>query len=115
MISRQLALPLSRVLVQWETETSIGIEVISGHRTPLEQDRLRAQGRPTASNLTSTHLTCPATGADVTILSFVTSLMKARFGRIVIENGLRWGGGSKVDPTTGIPSDWNHVDTGPRV
>lgn len=99
----------------WEQQTRIGIQIISGFRTVAEQIELGRQGRPAADPSRSTHTTCPATGIDFRINGFVTTLMKARFGTIAVMNGLRWGGGSPVDPSTGIPSDWNHVDLGPRT
>jgi len=88
--------------------------VLSGFRTVKEQNELIRRGRPAANPLVSTHTTCPATGVDFRINGFVTRLMKARFGRIVVLNGLRWGGGSPNDDV-GIPSDWNHADLGPRA
>lgn len=100
-------------LVKASTETGLDWNVISGHRTERTQEDLRRQGRPTAPPGCSTHTTCPATGADVRVSTFPTTAIKATFGRIAIEHGLRWGGGSPVDPETGIPEDWNHVDLGP--
>ena len=90
--------------------------IISGYRTPEEQEALRRnpQGRPVAPDALSTHLTCPATGADLMLSIAVTDVVKAQFGVQVRLTGLRWGGGSAVDPQTGIPVDWNHVDLGPR-
>jgi len=42
--------------------------------------------------------------------------MKAIWGRIAVMNGLRWGGGSRTSvEQAGIPSDWPHVDLGPRI
>lgn len=94
---------------------SFGIEIISGYRTEEEQNALRDQGRPTAPNDQSTHLSCPATGVDVRMVGMTpTNVTKALLGSAMMEAGLRWGGGSKVDPETGIPSDWNHFDLGPR-
>jgi len=91
------------------------LTVISGYRTPEEQNALRADGRPAANNDRSTHLSCPATGADLWIVGAeVTRELKAIFGSAAQAAGLRWGGGSAPD-SDGIPSDWNHVDLGPRV
>lgn len=108
------------------------IEIISGLRSEAEQNALRAQGRPTAANAKSTHLACPATGAD---LHMVTPPVRHRsaewaahrftFGMNVERVGLRWGGDSKREKFPGslfgfkfgtieIPTDWNHVDLGPR-
>lgn len=112
MLAPQLALRLAAALWKAERETGLEWSIISGYRTPEEQDRLRAEGRPTAPNECSTHLTCPATGADVRVHTFPTRAIKATWGRIATEEGLRWGGGSPPDDA-GIPSDWNHVDLGP--
>ena len=110
----RLADRLGHVLEDWLEETRMNIAVISGFRTVEEQLELARSGRPAAPPHLSTHTLCPATGADVRINGFVTDTMKARFGRIVVMNGLRWGGGSTVSEV-GIPSDWNHVDLGPRA
>ncbi len=87
---------------------------ISGFRTKAEQEALRARGRPAAPDELSTHRTCPATGADLRMNGLPTTPLKKAFGEAAILSGLRWGGGSSRDPDTGIPSDWNHVDLGPR-
>lgn len=93
----------------------IPLQIISGYRTPEDQAKLRAQGRPTAPDDKSTHLTCPATGADLRLPTLATTdTTKALLGRAATFVGLRWGGGSPADPGTGIPGDWNHVDLGPR-
>jgi len=113
-LSPELARKISFVFLDWTAETRIGISILSGARTPREQEELIAQGRPAAPVGQSTHTTCPSQGADIRINGFVTNTMKIIFGRIVFMNGLRWGGGSPIDPETGIPSDWNHIDTGPR-
>lgn len=114
LLSPTLADRLEKTMEEWETQTMIGIRVISGYRTEKQQDDLRRRGRPTAPPGTSTHTTCPSTGADIRITGFVTNKMKWRFGTIVRMNGLRWGGGSRPNPETLIPEDWNHVDLGPR-
>lgn len=114
-IDARLADRLDNVFSDWYQETRIGISVISGFRTDAEQIALGRRGRPTAPVNLSTHTVCPATGADIQINGFVTTSMKAIFGRIAIMNGLRWGGGGPVDRETGIPTDWNHLDLGPRV
>lgn len=101
-------------LVRMTSDLPFGLKIISGYRSPEKQDRLRAQGRPTANNDLSTHLSCPAGGADLWPDVAVTDVVKATFGSAVVRAGLRWGGGSRKDPNTGIPSDWNHVDIGPR-
>lgn len=91
------------------------ISIISGYRTAEEQLELEAAGRPTAPDELSTHRSCPATGADLRVGVAVTDAVKATLGREAITVGLRWGGGSPIDPRTGIPSDWNHVDLGRRA
>lgn len=96
-------------------ETGRTVFIISGLRTRSEQANLRRRGRPTASDDTSTHLSCPATGVDVSLGPAPTRIMKAIWGRVAVMNGLRWGGGSKATlESGGIPEDWGHVDRGPR-
>jgi len=90
------------------------LSIISGFRTAEEQQELELSGRPAAPDHISTHRTCPATGADLQLPIAADDYAKAEFGRLVILNGLRWGGGSPVNEL-GIPADWNHVDLGPRV
>jgi len=99
---------------QMEQETGQVVTIISGARSRAQQLELKRRGRPTADPSRSTHLSCPATGVDVRIGFAPTNAVKVTWGRIVTFQGLRWGGGSRVDPATGIPSDWNHVDKGPR-
>lgn len=94
-------------------ETSSTVVIISGYRSASEQRSLGNQGRPTARDDRSTHRSCPATGVDISLGPAPTRVQKAIWGRIVTFNGLRWGGGSKTDDG-GIPSDWQHVDRGPR-
>lgn len=91
------------------------ISVISGFRTCEQQDALRDAGRPAAPCDRSTHTTCPAQGVDVWPGVAVTDVVRARLGAEAVHVGFRWGGGSPVDPDTGIPSDWNHLDGGPAV
>lgn len=114
LLAPQLADRIDVLMDDWQRETRIAIGVLSGHRTRSEQEKLERDGRPTAPFDLSTHTTCPATGADMVIFGFVTTAMKATFGRIAVMNGLRWGGGGPADPETGIPVDWNHIDLGPR-
>ena len=91
----------------------LGLSIISGYRTCDEQTALGAAGRPAAPCDLSTHVACPATGADLLTLPFPVVSVKARFLAEGTLAGLRVGGGSPVD-SLGIPSDWNHVDLGPR-
>lgn len=90
------------------------LEVISGFRSRAKQEELKRRGRPTAPFQLSTHTICPARGADLRVVGiFPSRNVKLHFGQAAFEEGLRWGGGSAVDQH-GIPSDWNHVDLGPR-
>lgn len=95
-------------------ETGHELQIISGYRTAAEQRELEAEGRPTAPVELSTHTVCPAQGADLRIVgSPPTTALRMAFGDAAVRAGLRWGGGSLRGPD-GIPSDWNHVDLGPR-
>ena len=98
---------------EFEQEPRQEVSIVSGFRTFAEQEALRRAGRPTAPDELSTHRSCPATGADVSLGFAPTRIQKAIWGRIVVMNGLRWGGGGPVDDG-GIPLDWQHVDRGPR-
>jgi len=91
------------------------VSIISGLRSTREQISLGRAGRPVADIDRSTHLSCPATGADVMPQIAITDVVKARLGTEGVRAGMRWGGGSPVDPRTGIPSDWNHFDLGARL
>jgi len=95
-------------------ETAGTVDIISGYRTRAEQASLGRRGRPTARDDLSTHRSCPATGVDISLGIAPTRVQKAIWGRIVVFNGLRWGGGGRVDEG-GIPIDWQHVDLGPRA
>ena len=106
---------LGRALQTMQANFPTTLSITSGHRTDAEQDALRESGRPTAPNNLSTHLDCPwATGADLSAGVAADPAVKIALGLAASLAGLRWGGGSPVDPETGIPSDWNHVDMGPR-
>lgn len=96
-------------------ETKRLVWIISGFRSAEEQMALRRSGRPASTDALSTHRSCPATGVDIWLGPLPSRVLKVVWGRIVVFNGLRWGGGSPIDPKTGIPKDWNHVDLGPRV
>lgn len=110
----RLAAAIARVIFRGSTAIGRTIRIISGFRSIQEQLELKRQGRPAADPNVSTHTMCPATGVDLSIGFAPTTTQKAILGRIAVEEGLRWGGGSAVDPETGIPSDWNHFDLGPR-
>jgi len=116
----RLVQKLQAVASQMWEETRRTVLIISGARTEAEQNKLRAQGRPAARNETSTHLSCPATGVDITMGFGVVPMEKATLGRIAFMHGLRWGGNDiltpqNTDPSTGIPNDWNHFDLGRRI
>jgi len=119
LISEELA----GKLVDLASRVPFGITIFSGHRTEEEQDKLRAEGRPTADNDKSTHVECPATGADIrftlgganiNILDVEQNASWVQLGGIANLLGLRWGGGSPMDSTGIIPTDRNHFDLGPR-
>jgi uncharacterized protein YcbK (DUF882 family) len=108
-------LELARRLMALQASFPVPLRIISGYRTPAQQEELRREGRPTADNDKSTHLSCPATGADLDFSGLEPSKSDvAQLGAAAGIVGLRWGGGSVVDPSTGIPLDWNHFDLGPR-
>lgn len=109
-----IAEQLARALVEMTRELAFPLRINSGYRTAEQQQQLREQGRPTAPDNLSTHLTCPATGADVEPAIAHTNYTIAEMGAAGVKQGLRWGGGSPTDPETGIPSDWVHFDLGPR-
>lgn len=119
-ISTDLAEKLVVMNMHCRRYYGFSLNIISGWRSVERQIELRSEGRPAADPSVSTHCSCPATGADLeTVPAAVdmqgkTNIMKLQFGQAARMAGLRWGGGSPQDPNTGIPSDWNHVDTGPR-
>lgn len=110
----QISQALAQRLVRMAGRLEFGVQIISGYRTEAKQVQLSKAGRPTARTDCSTHTWCPATGADLWPLVTPVNAVKARLGAEAVHVGLRWGGGSVVDPATGIPQDWNHVDLGPR-
>jgi len=114
LISRWRIHPrLGQGLFEIAARAPFSVSIISGYRSPEKQRQLEAAGRPAADPALSTHLSCPAGGADVRLDVHPTANVKAEFGRLAIAAGLRWGGGGPVDQD-GIPVDWNHVDLGPR-
>ena len=104
-------------LMRAQAELPFGLKVRQGHRTRAEYEALKRAGRPvTPTYEMSTHAQCPSQGADMDIEIAVTNVTKALFGSAIVRAGLRWGGrsdGGGIDPETGIPYDWNHVDMGP--
>lgn len=100
-------------LVAMASRLEFGVQIISGWRSKEHQEQLIRKGKGAPVDR-STHTSCPATGADLWPTIAVTDVVKARMGESAYVVGLRWGGGSPVDPDTGIPSDWNHYDLGPR-
>lgn len=107
-------LRLAVLLVRLAGRLEFPLQIISGFRTASKQEALGKKGRPTAPTKCSTHTWCPATGADLWPGVHPVTAVKARLGAEAVLVGLRWGGGGKVDPESGIPKDWNHVDLGPR-
>lgn len=112
-IAPELAVRLMLMADTFRIRTSSGLRIISGFRTAEEQRELEREGRPAAPDRLSTHRGCPATGADVSPELAVTPSVKVLLGEAAMLSGLRWGGGSPRD-ANGIPTDWNHVDLGPR-
>jgi len=113
-----ISLMLAQRLVAMQAQYPAQLTIISGARTEASQNALRQAGRPTADNDKSTHLACPATGADlrpgVGVGPGKEGLeVKIAFGTAAVFAGLRWGGGSPIG-LGGVPSDWRHVDLGPR-
>lgn len=104
---------LHTAAVEFEQETGRQVRIHSGYRTKAEQDALRARGRPAADDSKSTHRSCPATGVDITLGIWPNVTLKAIWARILRMNGLRMGGGSPLGPDH-LPTDWQHVDAGPR-
>jgi len=104
----------------YRQRTGKPVSITSGFRTDAEQDALRRSGRPTAANDQSTHLSCPATGVDISLGLGPSRFEIVTWGEIAMTKGLRWGGGGKVQRVPGkgiplgIPLDWQHVDRGPR-
>lgn len=113
-IAPELAVRLLQLEEWWERRfPNLGsLRIISGFRTRDEQEALEREGRPAADERLSTHRTCPATGADLELPIAADDNSKIEFGHLVRTAGLRWGGGSPLE--RGIPTDWNHVDLGPR-
>jgi len=106
---------LADKLYQLAQRLPFSISIISGYRSRAHQDELRASGRPTAANDVSTHTSCPATGADISVALYPDAAVKLEVGHQATLLGLRWGGGSP--PTLdrdGVPVDWNHFDLGRR-
>lgn len=112
-IAGELAVRLMLMADNFQRRTGAGLSIISGFRSSAEQRELEAAGRPAAPDELSTHRSCPATGADLRPELAVTTSVKILFGEAAAMSGLRWGGGSPLDGD-GIPTDWNHVDLGPR-
>jgi len=95
---------MRRVIVSAEDfqhETGRDVQLISGWRSRREQTSLGRAGRPAAPDHLSTHRSCPATGVDVSLGPSPTSTMKLIWGRIVVLNGLRWGGGAAYPTISG--------------
>lgn len=116
----QIEPDLARRLQMMAQELPYEVQMISGARSRAQQEALDDAGRPAAPFELSTHANeradgCPrlATGADLSPTIAHDDYVRALFGRAAVLAGLRWGGGSPVDDR-GFPSDWQHVDLGPR-
>lgn len=112
-VSEDLMCRVFRAAELYQNLARSPVWIISGYRTRLQQIILGRRGRPTARDEASTHRSCPATGIDISLGSLPSAENKLFWGQMVQANGLRWGGGSPPDEH-GIPSDWRHVDLGPR-
>jgi len=116
-----LTLTLAERILQGSANAGdLGLTIISGERTCAQQEALGRAGRPAASCKLSTHVVsksgpCGATGADLWTTPTPVTAVKHRFAAAMTFAGLRVGGGSPVDPRTGLFSDWNHVDLGPKL
>jgi len=94
-------------------QTRSPVWIISGYRTRQEQAFLQRGGRPAAPDGVSTHRSCPASGVDISLGTLPSLGHKLLWGTLIRIQGMRWGGGSKVDDE-GVPLDWQHADLGPR-
>jgi len=114
-----ISVELATRLVSMSESIPGGLIIYSGVRSEEHQNQLRAAGGPTADNDKSTHLSCPATGADVRFALGAANLepqSKAQFGWFARLAGLRWGGSdAPALDALNIPVDWNHLDLGRRV
>lgn len=110
---------LARKLLELQAAIAPQLQIVSGYRTPSEQQALIDSGEQAAAVNVSTHCSCPATGADVQVIGWTKRTAPLEVRRVFVGAarlvGLRVGGGSKADPKTGLPTDWNHVDLGPRT
>lgn len=109
-----LALKLGIALQRMQELFPTRLLIFSGFRTRDQQEQLEREGRPTAPFNSSTHTTCPATGADVRPDIAWDPAVLLTFGHAATQAGLRWGGGGPIDET-GIPIDRSHLDLGPRT
>ncbi len=99
-----------RIVAMATSAVDLGLIIISGFRSCEQQEDLARAGRPAAPCDLSTHTLCPAIGADLWTTPAPVTAVRARFVAAATLAGLRVGGGGPVDPLTGIPQDWNHVD-----
>ena len=97
----------------YSQRTGKRVSIISGARSDAQQNRLRREGRPVARNDVSTHLSCPATGIDISLGFGASRFEIVTWGEVAMTQGLRWGGGGRVNEV-GVPLDWQHIDRGPR-
>lgn len=119
-LDQAFALTVAHVLLQLQRETGVPWVVISGYRSPEKQEELITRGRGAPQDL-SNHTSCPAFAVDVWPRGLVpVTSVRWALGRIATMHGLRWGGCDAgvpgcIDENTGIPQDWNHLDTGRRA
>jgi len=98
----------------FEAETRRAVEITSGSRTRAEQEALRRSGRPAARDEVSTHRSCPATGADISLGFLPVRVHKQIWGRILFMNGLR---SNKVGDGPGqfTPANLLYIPTDPGL
>lgn len=115
-MDESFAQKVAKVQYDFERETNIRLDIISGFRDAEKQAELIEMGTGAPVNL-SNHTLCPAHAVDVWPATLPTAMVKATLGRIVVFNGLRWGGCNPGTPgcfdESGIAKDWNHIDDGP--
>lgn len=124
-LTGDLATRLVFLADRWKSLGLGALIIFSGRRSRTQQGALGRQGRPAAPFSTSTHADedlegCPrfSTGADVKPATITdepisrAGLINA-FHALAESMGLRAGGGSALD-TFGNPTDWQHLDLGPR-
>lgn len=118
-LDRAFAYKVALTLMQLKRETGVRWDILSGYRDAEHQQELIDAGRGAAISL-SNHTLCPAHAVDVWPRTLPVRVHKLALLRVATFNGLRVGGCHPsqhgcIDPDTGIPQDWNHLDDGPRA